>query len=83
MARRRAHREALETIMKLVVRIIQERSGRFRASCPALPGCEVVADSREEAGRRIDVAVRSYLASLNVAMPAGPATFVQPPVLVG
>ncbi|MFB3893921.1 MAG: type II toxin-antitoxin system HicB family antitoxin [Phycisphaerae bacterium] len=69
--------------MKLVVRIAQQRSGRYRAWCPALPGCEVTADTREEAGRRIDLAVRSYLASLNVAMPARPITCVQPPALVG
>ena len=75
--------EALETIMRLVVKISEQRSGQFRAWCPALPGCEVTADTHEEAGRKIDSAVRSYLASLNVAMPADPATFVQSPVLVG
>ena len=55
--------------MRLVIRIAKQASGAFRAWCPALPGCAVFADSREEAQVRIRVAVQGYLASLDVALP--------------
>ena len=55
--------------MKIVVKMEKSCEGCFRAWCPALPGCRVVAESRGEAARRIDAAIRGYIASLNVALP--------------
>ncbi len=55
--------------MKLVVKISREVGGAYRASCPALPGCVVWGQSREEAKTKINQAIEGYLASLNVALP--------------
>ena len=55
--------------MRLVIRIVGQTGGAFKAWCPALPGCAVFAGSREEAQVRIRAAVEGYLASLNVALP--------------
>ena len=55
--------------MKLVVRIMQECDGRYRAWCPALPGCVVRGSSREEVTRKMQEAIGGYLASLNVVIP--------------
>jgi predicted RNase H-like HicB family nuclease len=54
--------------MKLMVRVIQEGHA-FRANCPALPGCRAQGTSREEALRKMEAAIRGYLASLNAAIP--------------
>jgi len=55
--------------MKIAVKIIKDQDGKYRASCPALPGCCVRGDSYDDAKNRIDEAVRGYLGSLNVALP--------------
>ena len=55
--------------MKLVVNIIRESDGRYRACCPALPGCRVIGRSKREAASRAGEAAKGYLASLNVALP--------------
>ena len=55
--------------MRLMVKIVQESSDRFRAWCPSLPGCMVRARSQDEARVHLDHAIRGYLASLNVAEP--------------
>lgn len=51
------------------VKISQRKNGMFRAWCPALPGCVVLAGSRLEVETRIAKAVEGYLASLNTALP--------------
>lgn len=55
--------------MKIVVHMETRKNGGYRAWCPALPGCQVLAASADEASRKIEIAIRSYLASLNVALP--------------
>lgn len=54
--------------MKLLIRIAEERWGH-RAWCPALPGCSVMGQTRQEALELIQKAVDGYLASLDVALP--------------
>jgi predicted RNase H-like HicB family nuclease len=51
--------------MKMTIRICEKAEGNYRAWCPALPGCTVSGRSPEEAKRKIEEAVRSYLASMN------------------
>ncbi len=58
-----------ECHMKLAVRIVEEPNGLIRAWCPALPGCAVRGTSRQDAARKIEEAIRAYLASLNVVVP--------------
>ncbi len=55
--------------MKLVVKMSRQANGMFRAWCPALPGCAVYGECKEEAQVRIRRAVEGYLASLDVALP--------------
>lgn len=55
--------------MKVCVRIARTTSGRYLAWCPALPGCTVVAHSRQEAKRKIGEAFRGYLDHLETALP--------------
>jgi predicted RNase H-like HicB family nuclease len=54
--------------MKLLISISQLSNGRFRASCPSLPGCCATGLSREEVTRNMNSAVRDYLASINDAV---------------
>ena len=55
--------------MKLVIRLSRVSEAAYVAWCPALPGCSVRANSRDEAHHRIRDAVTGYLASLDVALP--------------
>ena len=55
--------------MVATVRVAGLLDGTYRAWCPALPGCTVYSRSRQEAGARIQQAVRGYLAHLDVALP--------------
>ena len=54
--------------MKLLIMVNQLPNGRFRASCPSLPGCCATGFSHEEASRNMHSAVRDYLASVNDAV---------------
>ena len=54
--------------MKLIIKIIRQ-AGSYEAWCPALPGCQVSAASKEQACERIQSAVKGYLASMDVALP--------------
>ena len=63
--------------MKLVVKIIVVDNGRFRACCTSLPGCVVHAESEDDAMRKMEAAIRSYLLSMNVAPPARLAMSLQ------
>ncbi len=55
--------------MKLAIKVEQRIDGTYRASCPSLPGCSVCGQTREDTHQRIDLAVRGYLASLDVCLP--------------
>ena len=55
--------------MKLVAKITEREGGNFYAWCPALPGCWVVGQSRQEARQKISEAIEGYLASLDVCLP--------------
>jgi predicted RNase H-like HicB family nuclease len=55
--------------MKLTVQMTRVAEGFFRAWCPALPGCVVIAETRAEAEAQIARAVEGYIASLDVALP--------------
>ena len=55
--------------MKLTVHITRGVEGFYKATCPALPGCAVLAETRSEAEIKIAKAVEGYLASLDVALP--------------
>ena len=54
--------------MVVVIQITQDDRG-YRASCPALPGCSVRAESHQEAQKKIEQAVRGYIASLHAEVP--------------
>jgi predicted RNase H-like HicB family nuclease len=56
--------------MKMVITVNQTMTGRFRARCPALPGCWVDARSSQDAVQDLRQAIRGYLASLDVIVPA-------------
>jgi predicted RNase H-like HicB family nuclease len=55
--------------MKIVVIIMELSPDVHKAHCPALPGCMVLAGSRQEAAERISRAVRGYLASFDATVP--------------
>ena len=55
--------------MKLTVQVTRATEGFFRARCPALPGCTVMAETRAEAEAQIARAIEGYLGSLDVALP--------------
>ena len=55
--------------MKLVIKMTGLGANSYRAWCPALPGCSVFGQSKEEAQDKIRHAVEGYLASLDVALP--------------
>lgn len=46
-----------------------ESENRFRATCPSLPGCVVVAASVEEALFKIGQIAQSYMASFDAQTP--------------
>jgi predicted RNase H-like HicB family nuclease len=55
--------------MQLVVRIADSTGGMYRAWCPALPGCAIYGNSRNEAQARIQQAVQGYVEHMDVALP--------------
>lgn len=55
--------------MNLAIKLEHRIDGTYRACCPALPGCSVWGQSKEDAHVKIDLAVRGYLASLDVCLP--------------
>jgi predicted RNase H-like HicB family nuclease len=57
------------TDMKMVITVSRTVIGRFRARCPALPGCWVDAQSSQEAVHCLRQAIRGYLASLDAVVP--------------
>ena len=55
--------------MKLTVQMTRGNEGFFRAWCPVLPGCVVMAETRVEAEAQIAGAIEGYIASMDVALP--------------
>jgi predicted RNase H-like HicB family nuclease len=55
--------------MKIAITTAMIEPGRWHSRCPSLPGCRVVGRSRAEVARKINLALRGYLASLDVAVP--------------
>jgi predicted RNase H-like HicB family nuclease len=55
--------------MQIVVITVEVSPGIHKAHCPALPGCVVLAESREEALERLSNAVVGYFASLDATVP--------------
>lgn len=55
--------------MKLCVRIVQDKQGGFMALCPSLPGCITRGGTAEEARKRLDDAIRGYIAAVSNFVP--------------
>lgn len=55
--------------MKLAVRIYLNEQGCFTAVCPSLPGCCCRGKTHDEARKRIDEAIRGYIAAVNNFVP--------------
>ena len=68
-----------ETGMEVVIRITRDERG-YRASCPALPGCSIRAQSQQEAQKKIDQAVRGYIASLHAEVPLTGHVLAETPI---
>jgi len=60
--------------VKILIETARQANGVYRAWCPALPGCAVYAETREQAQSRIRDAVVGYLASMDVPLPREPGT---------
>lgn len=56
--------------MKIAIQIEEVTVQKYRAWCPALPGCAVIGGSLQEAQKRLHEAVLSYIASLDASAPA-------------
>jgi predicted RNase H-like HicB family nuclease len=55
--------------MTMNTRIAERSDGVYQAWCPALPGCRVLAHSKDEAHAKLRDAIAGYLSSLDVALP--------------
>ena len=55
--------------MRITVIIAMIEPGHWHSRCPSLPGCGAMGQSKQEALRNINLAIRGYLASLDVAFP--------------
>jgi predicted RNase H-like HicB family nuclease len=55
--------------MNMAIKIKQQPDGNYWACCPSLPGCSVSGQTKEDARSKIGLAVRGYLASLDVCLP--------------
>ena len=51
--------------MKLAVRVVISEKGGYVATCPSLPGCMSWGNTREEARKRLDEAIRGYIAAVS------------------
>jgi predicted RNase H-like HicB family nuclease len=51
--------------MKLTVRVVVSGKGGFMAACPSLPGCITWGNTREEARKKLDEAIRGYIAAVS------------------
>ena len=55
--------------MKLCIRIGHDERGRYTAVCPSLPGCTSQGGTREEARKKLDEAIRGYIAAIGNFVP--------------
>ena len=55
--------------MKLCIKIIRNEQGGYTAVCPLLPGCETRGQTCEDAKKRMDEAVKGYMAAMNNFVP--------------
>lgn len=55
--------------MKLSIRIKRNGAGDYTAHCPSLPGCRSRGQTVEEAQRRLDEAIRGYIAAVSNFVP--------------
>jgi predicted RNase H-like HicB family nuclease len=51
--------------MKLTVRVVISERGGFMATCPSLPGCITWGNTHEEARKKLDEAIRGYIAAVS------------------
>jgi len=51
----------------IAVVIAMVEPGHWHSRCPSLPGCEAIGTSKQDVLRNIDLAIRGYLAGLDVA----------------
>jgi len=54
--------------MKLTIKIVKQAEG-FKAWCPALPGCRVHADTKQELYQEIRSAIDGYISRLDRVLP--------------
>ena len=55
--------------MKLCIRIVRDEQGRYLAACPSLPGCVGRGSTRDDAQKKLDEAIRGYIAAVNNFVP--------------
>ncbi len=55
--------------MKFSVQILANAKGGFTAVCLSLPGCAARADSRELAKKKLEDAIKGYLAAVSNFVP--------------
>ncbi|MCJ7544515.1 MAG: type II toxin-antitoxin system HicB family antitoxin [Phycisphaerae bacterium] len=51
--------------MKLAVRVVISERGGYMATCPSLPGCTTWGNTHEEARKKLDEAIRGYIAAVS------------------
>lgn len=55
--------------MRLSITINRNDVGGYTACCPSLPGCTSQGLTRAEATRKLDEAIRGYMAAINNFVP--------------
>ncbi len=55
--------------MKLAIRTTRQSEDKFKAWCPALPGCAAYGRTLDEAVKKLEQAIFGYLASLDAVVP--------------
>jgi predicted RNase H-like HicB family nuclease len=55
--------------MKLCIRVKKSVTGEYVAQCPSLPGCISRGSSPTEAQKRLDEAIRGYIAAVSDFVP--------------
>ena len=53
----------------IAVVVVMREPGHWHSRCPSLPGCVAIGRSKSDVLRNIDLAIRAYLASLDVPFP--------------
>lgn len=55
--------------MRVCIQIAESTKGGYTAVCLSLPGCAIRATSREQARKKIEEAIRGYLAAVGNFVP--------------